>query len=160
MLNYLKGSLSGFLSRGLSYISNLNIKYLDPEAPTELIFCPVHSTSVLRLMTSNIILFQIPFQEGIITILHRISFTLRLICEYKLQLNKSVSFFKMPLTIVFHYCKYFTVTLKKVLEKIFKVLAFNEFILTALRNYIRGTCILCVCACVCNILSVQISYLT
>ena len=83
------------------------------------IFCPFHSTSMDRLMTSNIILFQIPFQEGIITIPHRISFTLRLICKYKIQLDKLLSFFKMPLTIVVHYCKYFTVPLKNCLWRKF-----------------------------------------
>lgn len=31
-INYLKGGLRGLLSGGGSYISNLNINYLDPEA--------------------------------------------------------------------------------------------------------------------------------
>ena len=68
-----------------------NIEILKPR---ELIFCAFRSTSVNRLVTFNIILFQISFQDGITTRPHRISIILRSICEYKLKnstINKHIA---------------------------------------------------------------------
>lgn len=59
------------------YISNLNTtENIWILKPKELISCPFHSISVDRLVTSEINLFQISFQDGMTTTPHRIFFIL------------------------------------------------------------------------------------